>query len=600
VPVATPQTERTRNVALVMFGVLVVLTVGAFFVAQRLKRAKPAIRHVHLPYWISPNGDDRKDTARIGFRLPKPDHVTVSIVDAGGDEIRRLLDDRKLSKGRHRFVWNGRDASAAVPPDGFYFLRVTLRDEGRATTAPRGIHLVTKEPRPKLVSVSPSRIAARGSRRIAIRFEGPARQPPVFSIYRTGAGERPRLVARHAGMRGRTVGAWDGRDRRGRLVPPGTYAVAVTVQNRARVAGSAPRDLPPAAPAAAPRTGVTISGPQAAGPLEPVRAGTAVHVSLSGVTGRVRYRLVRAGATRAVARGRANAPALRVPIPRRAATGLYLVRVRAPAGRVAVPLVVRGRRRAAQRHRVLVVLPTMAWQGANPVDDDADGFPDTLDGSPSVGVGRPFALGRPPRALGRETTPLMQLLDSEGVGYDITTDLALARGHGPHTGSHTGVLFAGSELWLTERLDAELRSFVEAGGRVASFGTDAFRRTVRLTPTALTDPSPPQRANVFGEQTAPTSSAAAPLVVNRDTLGLFAGSDGFIGLFTRFEQQQALVSGARVLSGAGRDPKHPAFVAYRLGRGTVVRVGTPQWARATATDTEVAAVTRTVWDLLSR
>src|SRR3954454_23921606 len=102
-----------------MFGVLVALTVGAFFVAQRLKRAKPAIRHVVMPHFVSPNGDGRLDTARIGFRLPKTAHVTVSIVDSGGDEIRRLLDDKRLVAGRHHYFWNGRDSSASVPPDGF-------------------------------------------------------------------------------------------------------------------------------------------------------------------------------------------------------------------------------------------------------------------------------------------------------------------------------------------------------------------------------------------------------------------------------------------------------------------------------------------------
>src|SRR4051794_11453900 len=432
-----------------MFGVLVLLTVGAFFVTQRLKRAKPAIRHVHIPTWISPNGDGRKDTARLGFRLPNAERVTVSIVDGGGDEIRRLLDDRSLPKGRHRFVWSGRDASAAVPPDGLYYLRVTLRDQGRATTAPRPIHLVTREPRPKVVSASPGRLAARGPRHVTIRFTGPSKTAaPIFSVYRTSGVRRPRLVARHAGRLGQNAGAWDGRDRRGRLVPAGTYAIAVTVQNRAGVAGSGPRDLPPTAPTAAAHTGVTISGPQGAGPLEPVHAGAVAQVSLSGVSGRVRYRLVRAGATRALVRGKGTAPALRVKIPRRSATGLYVARVRTPAGRVAVPLVVQGRHSAARRHHVLVVLPAMAWQGANPVDDDADGFPDTLDGSSSVGIARPLAFGRLPAALGRETSPLMQLLGSEGARYDLTTDLALARGHGPPLAGHSGVLFAGSERWL--------------------------------------------------------------------------------------------------------------------------------------------------------
>jgi hypothetical protein len=55
-----------------------------------------------------------------------------------------------------------------------------------------------------------------------------------------------------------------------------------------------------------------------------------------------------------------------------------------------------------------------------------------------------------------------------------------------------------------------------------------------------------------------------------------------------------------VLTAAGRHPDHPAFVAYRLGKGLVVRAGTPQWARATGDDSQVAAVTRSTWDLLSR
>src|SRR3954447_10206709 len=114
--------DRTRTAAVVIFGVLVALTVGAFFVTQRLKRAKPAVHQISLPYYISPNGDGRKDSALISFFLPKHDHVTVSMVETGGDEVRRLLDDRRLAKGRHAFRWNGRDSSAAVPPDGFYYL----------------------------------------------------------------------------------------------------------------------------------------------------------------------------------------------------------------------------------------------------------------------------------------------------------------------------------------------------------------------------------------------------------------------------------------------------------------------------------------------
>jgi hypothetical protein len=203
--------------------------------------------------------------------------------------------------------------------------------------------------------------------------------------------------------------------------------------------------------------------------------------------------------------------------------------------------------------------------------------------------------------FGQEAAPLLRFLAANRLPYDLTTDFALANGRGPGFGGHGGVVFAGTERWFTESLDRRLRGYVEGGGRVASFGTDALRRTVGLAPTDLTAPSPPQQANVLGEQTSPAASAAAPLVVNPgDALGLFAGTDGFVGLFTRFEQSRRRVGGTQVAASAGRDPAHPAFVAYRLGRGLVVRTGTPQWSAMLASDPEVASVTTSLWSLLSR
>ena len=579
-----------------VFALLVVATVGAFFVTQRLKRSNPVVRDVSLPVYISPNGDGRKDRIRIAFFLPRRDRVTVSMVDRGGDEVRRLADDRRLRRGRHSFVWRGRDSAGRVPEDGVYFLRVALRRQGRATTAPRGVQLVTAAPRPRLLSVRPPRIRPGSDRLVRIRFRGPSNPTPLFSVYRTGGG-KPELVDRFLGAQGSQTAQWDGTDERGRPVAPGSYAFAVTVQNRARVSGSDPSRLPPEPGAATAGTGVTVSGLEAAGPLEPVGAGRVARFEVTRPRRALRWTLRRIGDGRAVRRGRTRARVLRVALPRRTREGLYIVHIRSRGGAAArVPLAVAGR----AEKPVLVVVPALAWQGLNPVDDDADGFPNTLLSDSSVGAARPFAHGRLPAALRRETAPLLRFLDAERLRYRLTTDLALARGSGPPIERHRGVLFAGSALWLTEEVDRRLREYVDGGGRVASFGTDAFRRTVQVNATRLSDPSPRQDANVFGEQTDAVSSEAAPLVVHRDTAGIFGGSDGYVGLFTRFEQQRSLVSGTEAIAAAGRDPEHPAFVAYRLGRGTVVRVGTPQWASAVEDDSEVAAATRAIWNLLSR
>ncbi|MEA2458432.1 MAG: hypothetical protein QOC95_1404 [Thermoleophilaceae bacterium] len=587
--------DRTSAIARVVFGLLVLATVAAFFAAQRVKRSDPVVKGIKVPVYLSPNGDGRKDRAKFEFRLPKGDRVTVSVTDAGGDEVRRLADKR-LGRGRHVFFWNGRNGSGAIAPDGPYYLRVILRDEGRGTITRRGVLLVTKPPHPRLLSVSPARVrpGARGS--VTIRFAGPTSPEPLFSVYRTDLG-KPQLIARFKGRRGEQTGTWDERTSTGKPAPAGTYAFAVTVENRALVSGSAPARLPPTPARAAPRTGVTIGGPMAAPPLEPVRAGDVARVGVAGAAGQVRWAVFGLGSRRALRRGVGRAPLVRVRVPADARTGVYSVRVTARSGAAAVPVAVRGRRTG----RVLVVLPAITWQGANPVDDDADGFPDTLDDARSVPLLRPFANGRMPAGFRSTVEPLMRFLDSRKLRYDLTTDLALARGHGPRIGGRPAVVFAGSERWFTEDLDRRLREYVETGGRVASFGTDAFRRTVGVTATSLAGPGPAQSTNALGEQTAPASSAAAPLVVAPpDTLGLFSGTDGFIGLFTRFEQSQGRVAGSRVESAAGRDPAHPAFVAYKLGRGLVVRTGTPQWSASLETDTEVANVTTSLWSLLSR
>ena len=246
------------------------------------------------------------------------------------------------------------------------------------------------------------------------------------------------------------------------------------------------------------------------------------------------------------------------------------------------------------------MLPAITWQGLNEVDDDRDGFADTLEDSPAARAERPFARGRLPAGLMREVGPLLRFLDRQRLAYDLTTDLALARGRRPGIRGRAGVVFAGSERWLTEALDLALRRYVEGGGRVASFGTDAFRRRVVLRGDLLVVPSAPERANVFGEKTSALRIPPAPLAVTADReLGLFTGTDLLVGLFTRFEQSEGLVAGARVLAAAGREPGKPAFVAYRLGRGLVIRAGTPQWSAALATRPEVARVTRRIWALLS-
>jgi hypothetical protein len=608
--------------ARVAFVLLVLATLGAFFATARLKGSRAFVEDVRFPRVFSPNGDGREDAVALRFSLPDRDRVTVRLVDARGDVVRTFAEDVPRGRdrgpvrwrGRRAVVrWDGRSDAGRVVPDGVYRLRVVLREEGRSITHPRELRVDTRPPAPRILAATPPTVlpGAPGTRgRLRIRFEGPQDPAPTFRVWRTDVAGAPRQVACFHGPRFRSTAVWDGYETRGCLPPrtpqprerpaaDGVYAVSVTVEDKAGNRGSAPPVLPPRRERAARRGGVQVRYLSATGPLVPVAPGAVARIAVGPVERRLRWSLARLGGGRVLGRGRAGGDAFGVRVPREARTGLHLLRIQAGGRRAIVPLAVRSPADASRA--VLVVLPAITWQGQNLVDDDRDGFADTLEAGDDVRAGRPFAHGRLPAAAMRETLPLLRLIDREGLRYDLTTDLALARDPGALATGAQGIVFPGSARWLTEELDLELRRLVEAGARVASFGVDAFRRRVTATPELLAEPSAPEPRNVFGEAVATTQpDEPVSMLVGEDEAGLFAGTDGFVGLWERFEVSRALPSGVRVIASAAPPEEEPAFVAYRLGRGIVVRVGTPEWAAQAIGGGDAADVTARVWRLVSR
>jgi hypothetical protein len=150
-----------------------------------------------------------------------------------------------------------------------------------------------------------------------------------------------------------------------------------------------------------------------------------------------------------------------------------------------------------------------------------------------------------------------------------------------------------------------LRQEVEDNGlKVVSFGRQSLRRTVALVGERLQDASPARPDDLFGERTRVfRSDPPAPLAAQEDRLGLFEGVDSLFGEFEVFERSLALPPDARLLTAAGREEGEPAFVGYRLGKGVVIRPGTPRWAREleeSRLSEEVPRVTERTWSEISR
>ena len=436
---------------------------------------------------------------------------------------------------------------------------------------------------------------------ITVRFRGPTQRPPEFLVYRTDL--RPnRIERRFAGKEGATAATWDGMLADGRRAGAGTYLIAVKVRDGAGNIGTGPAILPPRPGGVDGHPGVTVRFVAAQPPLEPVLAGAQTVFNVDARRLSYTWSIRRVGAPGPRKSGTKTTPQVRVRVPR-GASGLYLFEARHGQNATRVPFAVQAR----SQRSVLVVLPAITWQGRNPVDDDGDGLPNTLDNLVAARISRPFAGDGLPQGFAEREAPLLVFLDRTHHRYDITTDLALLRGHGPKLEDHRGVLLAGDVRWLPAGLQARLRRFVEQGGRVASVGIDSLRRGVGNSPSGqrLFHPTAPAIRDVFSSRLRSLERKRVDLLAldpPPDALGLFATTDGSFPGFDAIEETADLGSGTetKLQAAAGPAQGRPVIVAYRLGKGLVIRFGLPQWTQRLATDTNVSEVMQRTWTLISR
>jgi hypothetical protein len=344
--------------------------------------------------------------------------------------------------------------------------------------------------------------------------------------------------------------------------------------------------------------GVTVRYLAGQPPPGPTTAGRLFTVFVDSRGRQYAWRLHRLGQARTISRGRSRNPALRLHAPR-GPSGVYVVELAAGPHRSAALVPVQG----PGRHRVLVVLPLISWQGRNPVDDDGDGLVDTLDTSGRAALDRPLAGSGVPGGFVAHERPLLVLLDRPQQRYDLTTDAWLAA-HDPTRTlrAHRGAVLAGNPGWQPPGLRAALRTYVAGGGRIFSLGTDSLRRSVRVRQAKLTSPSRASSSDLFGAVLAPVARRRVELLASDDRIGLFQGGDGLFRGFGAVEETITPGPGVRVVARAeqqGARAGAPVIVAAASGRGLVIRTGLPEWGRRMR-DLNVQAMTRRAWVLLSR
>jgi hypothetical protein len=410
----------------------------------------------------------------------------------------------------------------------------------------------------------------------------------------------------------------------GAPAPPGIYLFRVRVRDRAGNVAVTPRHLQ--AGEIPGRPGLTIRGIAAQPPLRPVTTGQTVHVFVDARGKPYRWSVRRVGYPQVRRRGRASTPNLAFPAPR-GPSGAFLLTLRAGRQTTTVPFLVQSQ----QRSKILVVVPAITWLGTDLVDDPPfDGLPNTLTDGGVVHWPRVFSDQTHPPGMpagfAADVAPLLVFLDRHGITYDLTSDLDLDESSNPRASDRPGVLLAGPERWVTRALAGRLRRYVEDGGRLAYFGPDALRTGVTLTLTdagaagTLSRPTQPTDTDALGARIYKLRTVSPPAsLIQLDgppAYGLMTGvgAAGLPGFSQLEESARALPAHAKLLAAVGQAltnqeiadaqrtgkparEQRAALNAEQLGKGTVIRVGLPQWTQRLR-DPVVAQVTSNIIDIL--
>jgi hypothetical protein len=321
------------RLARAVFIVLVGATIAAFFTAQRLK-GEPAVAEVKsLAKVFSPNGDHVKDRNRFRVELHERSDVSVDVVDAAGEAVRRLATSATVAPADPlRLSWDGRTDDGDLVPDGRYRVRVTLRTQGRSVTVPRTTLVDTRAPRPRVKSIDPGPIVAPGTAPIQIEVGSVSRRLAKRArVYRID-GESPSVVAELAPVTDTRTLQWDGKVD-GKPAPVGLYLVQVTARDRAGNDGTTPKDVPPERGESRGVPGFTIRAIAAQPPARPVTAGRKVTINVDAArsaraavrdtSSRSPRRTATPGSTRSSSRSRATARRCRSSCSRASARGCW-------------------------------------------------------------------------------------------------------------------------------------------------------------------------------------------------------------------------------------------------------------------------------------
>ena len=199
---------------------LLVATAAAFAITERLKLTKSAVYATQISPSVSPTCGCVYRRATIFFKLRRPDDITVTVLNARGQDV-ALLAARSYPRGPVTLPWNGRDDSNRRVPDGTYRVRIHLAGQHQTIEFPNRIQVDTKAP--QVLSVEKNRDVFspdQDHQADFVRITYTLSKPAHLAVYLG----RDRVLYSHVHAKGSI--SWYGNGPNGTL-KPGTYTLDI-------------------------------------------------------------------------------------------------------------------------------------------------------------------------------------------------------------------------------------------------------------------------------------------------------------------------------------------------------------------------------------
>ena len=230
-----PGDGRARRAGVVVAIVaLFVLALGVFVLPFAFPTPPPVVTRFNATLLFSPDGDGRREEAKVNVRLSQPADVTVE-VQREGETVRRLITSRRAPRGWVREDWDGRDDAGRRVPDGTYALKLRARAGRKQFNTTRTIVVDTAPPRPAEMAVESATLGRPGPGECRVTFASEDPGSLVIEALRDGDEEPlrrlgPRPVRPDTPVRWR----WNGRRADGGIAPPGLYEIRASLFDAAR------------------------------------------------------------------------------------------------------------------------------------------------------------------------------------------------------------------------------------------------------------------------------------------------------------------------------------------------------------------------------